>query len=104
MKKKGGCGKNQKNEEVLYSVTELNEDVENHFKILKVSGVILKYYPERTLIQNRINRSIDDDESICPKHREINGVYWRQPKSCQHPNHQKLAKGKKSCKVLTASF
>ena len=50
LNKKGGCGKNQKNEEVLYSVTELNEDVENHFKKLNVSGVILKYYSDIILI------------------------------------------------------
>ena len=103
LNKKDGCGKNRKNEEILYSATELNEDIENDFKKLKVSRVILKYYSESTLTKNRINRSIDN-ESRCPKHCEINGIYWRQPKFCQHPNHQKLAKGKKSCNMLTASF
>ena len=39
LNKKGGCGKNRKKEEILYSATELNEDVENHFKKLKTKSV-----------------------------------------------------------------
>jgi hypothetical protein len=25
--------------------------------------------------------------TICPKHRHLLGRFWRQPKSCQYPNH-----------------
>lgn len=100
----GKCGRSRKFEDRLFKADELNDDVQEHLSSLKTSGVVLKFQNERNLIQNRIDRTLDNDDRLCGKHREANGKFWRRPKYCFHPDHPKPSKGKKSCKIVTASY
>ena len=50
------CGKSRFFEDKLFEISELREDVEEHFSSLKVSGVVLKFQNERNLIENRIRK------------------------------------------------
>ena len=39
------------------------------------------------MIENRINRKLDDSRSICAYHRYSLGTYYRSSKKCIHPDH-----------------
>ena len=41
-------------------------------------------------------------DEICPKHREIFGVYWRPSLVCQHPDH--TGKKPKSARTVPAKL
>ena len=49
---------------------------------------------EKCLIESRLGKIVPADKKICAYHRYTLGIVWRQPASCQHPEHIQ-PKGKK---------
>ena len=45
---------------------------------------------EKDLIENRINRKLDDSRSICAYHRYSLGTYCRPSTTCIHPDHSSV--------------
>lgn len=83
------CGKGRYGESGLVKVSELDSDIEQHFKKLKISwdNIKLQYWKEKHLIENRSKRALSDDNQICQKHRETYGIHWRPSLVCQHPGN-----------------
>lgn len=60
-------------------VRDLKKDIS---KDVKIRNILLS---EKTLIESRANRKLDDSEWICLKHRNSLGVRWRST-LCAHPD------------------
>ena len=70
----------------IFTVTELNNDINNHLVNLKLQQHYEKtdWWNERTLIENRIGYDFKDDDLICAFHRNTLGIAWKPSKCCQH--------------------
>jgi hypothetical protein len=78
------CGNFSKNkgEDKLVLVAELDKDVGEYFRKIRMS--IPSPMSEKELIQNQTHEILHDKELICPKHRYID---YRAPNKCAHPSH-----------------
>ena len=104
----GKCGPytRQKPIDEIVSPVDLTENVYPHLKLLhlikenETNGI---EWNERKLIESRVGRHLLDNEKLCSYHRYTNGVGWKQPRTCQHPDHPK-EKGKKAASGRVASI
>ena len=91
------CGPYKRSKEAVHGNVEvkaLDADTKAHFSFLKVKDT--KGYTERSLIENRLGRELDDTGLICAFHRYTLGIGYIPKKSCFHPNHREQKKGKKA--------
>ena len=78
----------------LFLFSEVNDDVESHFKTLKIKlpeekDSLASLRTEKGLILDRVNfklKNASDASKICPKHRYCNGTYHIRQQSA-HPKH-----------------
>ena len=93
------CGPYKRDQSIdeILKVSMLDKDVSNHIKQLKVQAkkVDIDEWSERKLIENRLGRSLGEEESLCSLHRFKYGIGWKQQKTCKHPQHPNEA-GKKA--------
>ena len=74
----------------IFKMKELKDFCRVQVKSLKLP---IKYnnagldVSEKDLIENRINRKLDDCGSICAYHRYSLGTYYRPSTKCIHPDH-----------------
>ena len=107
----GPCGPYMKFREPrtgVVSVMDLDADTTIHFKNLKLKDLKLKdktilKWSERELIENRVKHHLDDQAKICERHRNTQGVNWRQTEWCLHEHHDEYQRGKKGCPTKLAS-
>ena len=85
------CGSHKRRRiDGFFKIKELKDCYKDHLKSLKLP---MKYNNtgldilEKDLIENRINRKLDDCRSICAYHRYSLGTYYRQSTKCIHPDH-----------------
>ena len=58
---------------------------------------------ERQLIENRIQRELEDGSLLCAFHRLEFGVRWnRSSTHCKHPDHPPIGRGKRGCSTRLA--
>ena len=83
------CG-SSRNEKSHVLLSECNSDISAHLSSCHLSkcGDVT----EAELIMARAGiRGLSESQlagmTICPKHRDSLGRFWRAPKSCQHPGH-----------------
>ena len=82
----------------LIEFSDLNENVEYHFKTLKInlsdtSHSLASIRTEKGLTLDRVKikeESIPDNAKIYPKHRYYNGVYYYIRGQCAHPKREEL--------------
>ena len=74
----------------IFKIKELKGCCKNHLKSLKLP---IKYnntgldISKKDLMENRINRKLDDSHSICAYHRYSLGTYYRPSTTSIHPDH-----------------
>ena len=79
----------------LVFVRNLNRDTDKHFENLRFKEHSihdrLPWWSERRLIENRVGRPLDDLALLCEKHRNTQGINWKQIQSCgcKHPEVRK---------------
>ena len=81
--------------------------VEKYLKSIGLKELPLKILTEKRLIENRLKRHLEDGLSICPYHRDMHGVGWRQThkkKHCMHPDHPEYKRGTKTCATELAPY
>ena len=91
MFKDSKCGNHKRRRiDGILKIKELKDCCKDHLKSLKLP---IKYnntgldVSEKDLIENRINRKLEDSGSICAYHRYSLGTYYRPSTKCIHPNH-----------------
>ena len=60
----------------VYKIRELNDPIENHFEELRLIHELKEnseYWNEKKLVENRVGKSFEDDEEVCPHHRYYKG-------------------------------
>ena len=74
-------------------ITECTRNTTTHLANLKVSRIQIS---EKDLIASRVGVFENESNSmtVCPKHREVLGIYWRPVHRCQHPLHKSSKPGK----------
>ena len=55
---------------------------------------------KKLLIENRLQIHLPSNVFLCCYHRYTNGIAWKQPNQCEHPNYKHQA-GKKAPPVRT---
>ena len=74
----------------IFKIKELKDCCKDHLKIFKL---LIKYnntgldIPEKNVIENQINRKLDDSDSICTCDRYLWDTYYRPSTKCIHPDH-----------------
>ena len=96
----GKCGPHTKSRtpiDEMFSTEELKGTAKPHLLSLKLirSNDAVAEWTERRLIENRIGRPLREEEVLCAYHRYVHGMHWKQPRTCQHPDHV-TEKGKKA--------
>ena len=108
------CGNHKRRRiDGIFKIKELKECCKNRLKSLKLS---IKYnntgldISEKDLIENRINRKLDDSHSICAYHRYPLGTYYRPSTKCINPDHDsakvvnKLTSSKRAASYSQLSY
>ncbi|XP_031557468.1 uncharacterized protein LOC116294076 [Actinia tenebrosa] len=74
-------------------VSECRRNTMTHLRNLKLSR---EQVSEGDLILLRVGLFVNGSNSmtVCPKHREVLGIYWRPVHRCQHPLHKSRKPGK----------
>ena len=77
----------------VISITECTRNTTTHLANLKVSRIPLS---EKDLIASRVGifENGTNSMTVCAKHRETLGIYWRSVHRCQHPLHKSSKPGK----------
>ena len=73
----------------LFSLAQLDHDILPHLVSCKVKKPHedVNGWNELKLIENRLGKTLENEDKLCAYHRFINGVGWRPSKRCQHPLH-----------------
>lgn len=58
---------------------------------------------QQKMIENRINQCLDDDNFLCPKHKNYLGNAWQPKNKCYHPNHSEPKLKKRKCSLRLIS-
>ena len=74
-------------------VAECTRDTYTHLRNVKISREKIS---EKDLILSRVGLfdNLSNTMTVCAKHREILGIYWRPLHRCQHPLHKSSKHGK----------
>lgn len=100
------CGEHKRSRKSgVYNLQDLDSSVNEW---LEKEGMknIDKNVSECDLISSRCGKQLQENDSICAFHRYNYGLYWRAPRRCQHPSHEKenFQKKKKAAVVRVASW
>ena len=76
--------------EGLVTVEDLGCDILPHLMTLKLKKLNDNNndgWDERKLIENRLDKVLKEQDTICSHHRFMYGIGWKPLKRCQHPHH-----------------
>ena len=71
----------------VFAAKDLTEDINPHFRTLKLQ--LDENWTEKTLVESRIGQSLQPEDVLCAYHRYNHGIWWKQPRSCAHPDSLK---------------
>lgn len=92
LKTKCGLSSRYPSQREVIPVAECTRNCTSHLQNLKVSKERLS---EGNLILLRVGIFENSQSAtVCPKHRELLGIYWRSIHRCQHPLHKSRKPGK----------
>ena len=89
----GGCGpylRYRKPVDELFEITDLTNDTKPHLVRLKLKHTKSRDTSKlsgKCLIKSRLSKFYTDGKKISAYHRYTLGVEWKQPITCQHPDH-----------------